>query len=160
MGALAHPCGKGAQAQVNRLCAELAQEIALGFGIGGGARFRRGSIFARRIFTPQQANSYVSGLDPGAAGEKKIAKGDGVGDAEGRLAIFVVVLNAVCQDGESLPNGFRREAGRFGARDGFACGRGHPLRNAARGRLTASKLDVALRLQECQGSLRVAVINF
>ena len=51
MGALAHPVGVSAEREVGGLGAEVAEKIALGFGIGCGARFDCGTILALRIFT-------------------------------------------------------------------------------------------------------------
>ena len=126
MGAAAHPVGVGAERHVGGLGAEFAQEIALGFSIGGGARFGCGRILALRVFTARQADSYVGGLNPGAVGEQEIAEGDGVGDAKGRLAIFVVVSDAIFQGCKSLLDTFRREARRFGAGDSHERRLPHP----------------------------------
>ena len=68
MGALAHPVGIGAERHVSGLSAEFAQEIAFGFGIGGGARFGCGGILALRVFAARQADSYIGGLHSGAVG--------------------------------------------------------------------------------------------
>ncbi len=121
------------------LRAEFAQEIALGFGVGRGTRFDRRDILALRIFTARQADSYIGGLHPGAIGEKEIAKGDGVGDAEGGLATLVVVADAIFQCGQALLDTFRREAGSFCAGNGFAGRCSYPLP------FGASRLDIALR---------------
>ena len=134
--------------------AEFAQKVALGFGIGCGTRFDCRNILALRVFTARQADSYVGGLNPGAVGEQEIAEGDGVGDAKGRLAIFVVVSDAIFQGCESLLDTFRREARRFGAGDGFAGRCSYPLA------FGASRLYVALGLQECEGLLGFAAIDF
>jgi len=137
---------------VGGLSAEFAQKIALGFGVGCGPRLDRRNILALRIFAAREANSYIGGLDSGAVGEKEIAKGDGVGDAEGRLAILVVGSDAILQGGQSLLDAFRSEAGRLGSGYGFAGWRGHPLLFPARGTAFAGRpavtgrLDIALGL--------------
>ena len=154
MGALAHPVSVRTRRDVGRFGAEFAQEIALGFGIGGGARFGCGGILALRVFAAREANSYIGGLDPGAIGEKEIAEGDSVGDAEGRLAIFVVVPDAILQGGQGLLDTFRREAGWFCAGYCFSSRCSYPLA------FGALRLDVALRLQERESPLGFAAIDF
>ena len=136
------------------LRAEFTQEIALGFGVGRGTRFDRRDILALRIFTARQADSYIGGLHPGAIGEKEIAEGDGVGDAEGCLAILVVVADAIFQCGQSLLDAFRCEAGWFCAGYCFSGRCSCPLA------FGASRLDVALGLQERESLLGFAAIDF
>jgi hypothetical protein len=154
VGAAAHPVGVRAEGDVGGPGAELAEKIALGFGIGRGARCDCGSILAQRIFATREVDSYVGGLDPGAVGEKEIAEGDGVGDAKGRLAIFVVGSDAILQGGQGLLDTFRCEAGRFCAGYCFSGRCSHPLA------FSASRLYVALGLQEREGLLGFAAIDF
>ena len=84
----------------------------------------------------------VGGLDSGAIGDEEVAECHGVGDSVWCLAIFVALLDAALQSGQSLLDTFAREAWSFCARDGFAGGGGHPFSRGARG------LDIALGLQE------------
>lgn len=83
MGALAHPVGVGPEGHMSRFGAEVAEEVALGFGVGCGTGFGGRIIFALRIFTARQADSHIGGLNSGAVGKQEIAEGEGVGDAEG-----------------------------------------------------------------------------
>ena len=89
MGSEAHPVGVGAEGKEGGLGAEVAQEFALGLGVGGGARF------AWRSASTNEADAYVGRLDSGAAGEKEVAEGDSVSDAEGSLRIPVALLDAI-----------------------------------------------------------------
>ena len=91
MGTVAHPVGVGADGQEGGPGAEVAQEFALDLGVGGRA------WFAGRNASPNEADAYIGGLDPGTVAEKEVAEGDGVGDAERSLRIFVALLDAILE---------------------------------------------------------------
>jgi hypothetical protein len=138
----------------------LAQEFALGLGVGGGTRF------AWRSASSGEADAYIGGLDSGAVGQKKVAKGDGRGDAIRNARIFVALFDAIFEGDQGLLYTLASETGRLGAGHGFSGGSGDPVVGAARrsflvGRLAAaSRLDVTLRLQEGEGLLGFAAIDF
>src|SRR5258708_34716382 len=99
MGAMEHPVGVGAEIEQGGFGAEIAQEFAFGLGVGGGTRFRCGITSASQIVSARQADAYFGGLGPGAIGEKEVTEGDGVGDAERSLRIFVVLFDAIFESG-------------------------------------------------------------
>ena len=89
MRTVAHPVVVGADGQEGGPAAKVAQEFALDLGVGGRA------WFAGRSASPNEADAYIGGLDPGTVGKEEVAEGDGVGDAERRLRIFAVALDAL-----------------------------------------------------------------
>lgn len=93
MGAAVHPVGVGADGQEGGLGAEVAEGFALGLGVGGGTGLGWGGS------SPREAYAYVGGLDFGAVREKEVAEGNGFGDAEESLRIFVALLDAAFECG-------------------------------------------------------------
>ena len=89
VGSLAHPVGVVVDGQEGGPAAKLAEEFALDLGVGGRA------WFAGRNASPNQANAYIGGLGPGTIGKEEVAEGDGVGNAERGLRIFVALLDAI-----------------------------------------------------------------
>ena len=91
MRTLAHPVGVGADGQEGGPAAKVAEEFALDLGVGGRA------WFAGRSASPNEADAYIGRLDPGTVGKEEVAEGDGVGDAERSLRIFVALLDAILE---------------------------------------------------------------
>src|SRR5579864_322386 len=92
VGSLAHPVGVGADGQEGGPAAKVAEEFALDLSVGGRA------WFARRSTSPNEADAYIGGLDPGTVGEEEVAEGDGASDAEWSLRIFVALLDAILEN--------------------------------------------------------------
>ena len=154
MGTVAHPVDVRAEGQEGGLGAEVAEEFALGLGVGGGTRF------AWRSTPSGKADAYVGGLDSGAVGQKKVAKRDGIGDAIRNSRIFVALFDAIFEGEQGLLYTFASETGRLGAGHGFSRGGSDPLVGATRRSFLASRLDITLRLQEGEGLLGFAAIDF
>ncbi len=91
VGSLAHPVGVGADGQEGGPGAKVAEEFALDLGVGGRA------WFAGRSASPNEANAYIGGLDPGTVGKEEVAEDDGAGDAERSLRILVALLDAILE---------------------------------------------------------------
>ena len=89
MRTLAHPVGVVVDGQEGGPAAKVAEEFALDLGVGGRA------WFAGRSASPNEADAYIGRLDPGTVGKEEVAEGDGVGNAERGLRIFVALLDAI-----------------------------------------------------------------